>query len=88
MKPHNVIPLDRRAHFNTPQRTDRAVYTVREVAHLLDLSLGSTYNLLRLGEIPAKHLGGRWVIPKQRFHAWLDGEFSEEIRIQFEKGNH
>lgn len=53
-------------------RADRAVYTVPEVARLLSLSLGSTYALLREGEIPARKLGGRWVIPKKRFHAWLD----------------
>lgn len=50
----------------------RAVYSVREVARLLSLSLGSTYALVREGEIPARKLGGRWVIPKKRFHAWLD----------------
>ncbi|MFE7872752.1 helix-turn-helix domain-containing protein [Micromonospora humida] len=50
----------------------RVVYSVREVARLLSLSLGSTYALVREGEIPARKLGGRWVIPKKRFHAWLD----------------
>jgi excisionase family DNA binding protein len=51
---------------------DRAVYTVREVAHLLSLSLGVTYALVRSGEIPARRLGGRWVIPRARFRQWLD----------------
>ncbi|MET7749330.1 helix-turn-helix domain-containing protein [Micromonospora sp. NPDC005367] len=50
----------------------RAVYSVREVARLLSLSLGSTYALVREGEIPARKLGGRWVIPKKRFHEWLN----------------
>lgn len=49
-----------------------AVYKVREVARLLALSLGSTYELVRTGEIPATRLGNRWIIPKSRFHAWLD----------------
>jgi excisionase family DNA binding protein len=52
--------------------TDRAVYTVKEVAHLLSLSLGSTYALVRQGEIPALKMGGRWIVPKKRFHTWLD----------------
>ncbi|MEV4822553.1 helix-turn-helix domain-containing protein [Micromonospora sp. NPDC049274] len=56
----------------------RAVYTVAEVAGLLSLSLGSTYALVREGEIPARKLGGRWVIPKGRFHSWLDGTDAEE----------
>jgi excisionase family DNA binding protein len=51
---------------------DRAVYTVRQVAWLLSLSLGTTYELLRSGEIPATRLGNRWIIPRSRFHAWLD----------------
>ena len=51
---------------------DRAVYTVREVAHLLSLSLGATYALVRAGEIPARRLGARWVIPRARFEQWLD----------------
>lgn len=50
----------------------RAVYTVAEVAAMLSLSLGSTYTLIRAGDIPAKKMGARWVIPKRRFHAWLD----------------
>jgi excisionase family DNA binding protein len=50
-----------------------AVYTVQEVAHLLGLALGGTYTLIREGTIPAIKAGGRWVVPKKRFHAWLDG---------------
>ncbi|MFG1891803.1 helix-turn-helix domain-containing protein [Micromonospora sp. NPDC049051] len=50
----------------------RAVYTVAETAHILSLSLGSTYALVRPGEIPAIKLGGRWLIPKRRLHQWLD----------------
>lgn len=62
---------------DTPRRIvrmndNRAVYSVREVARLLSLSLGSTYALVREGEIPARKLGGRWVIPKKRFHDWLN----------------
>jgi excisionase family DNA binding protein len=59
---NNVIPL----------ATNRAVYTVPEVAQLLSLSKGTTYAMVRRGEIPARKIGDRWVIPKSRFHAWLD----------------
>ncbi|MBM2616866.1 helix-turn-helix domain-containing protein [Actinoplanes sp. LDG1-06] len=48
------------------------VYTVKEVSQILRISLGGTYALIRIGEIPAKKLGGRWVIPKRRFAEWLD----------------
>jgi excisionase family DNA binding protein len=54
-----------------PQSVGRLVYSVKEVAAMLDLSLGATYGAIRLGEIPARKLGNRWVIPKHRFHAWL-----------------
>ncbi|MGH3341417.1 MAG: helix-turn-helix domain-containing protein [Carbonactinosporaceae bacterium] len=64
----NIVPFSPRG----ARHTERAVYTVAEVAELLSLSLGSTYTLVRLGEIPALKLGGRWVIPKRRFHSWLD----------------
>jgi len=55
----------------------RAVYTVRQVAWLLSLSPGTTYELLRAGQIPATQLGSRWIIPRSRFHAWLDSCIEE-----------
>jgi excisionase family DNA binding protein len=51
----------------------RVTYTVAEVAHLLGLSRASTYALIRAGDIPARRMGSRWIIPRRRFHAWLDG---------------
>ncbi|MBM0277506.1 helix-turn-helix domain-containing protein [Micromonospora tarensis] len=79
-----VIPFPQRA---TPTTTTEAggistgrtapvvsaVYTVAETAEILRLSLGSTYALVRSGEIPAIKLGGRWAIPKRRLHQWIDG---------------
>ncbi|MCX5068748.1 helix-turn-helix domain-containing protein [Micromonospora lupini] len=54
-------------------RPVRAVYTVKEVAAMLSLSVSSAYALVRAGQIPAERLGRRWVVPRSRFHAWLDG---------------
>lgn len=54
------------------------VYTVAETASLLTLSLGSTYVLIREGAIPAKKMGGRWIIPKERFHQWLNSLASDD----------
>jgi len=54
------------------QLANRAVYTVVEVAQLLSLSRGTAYALVRDGTIPALRLGSRWVVPRARFHAWLD----------------
>lgn len=72
----NVIDLVSRAHEQAPtpgkQLAGRAVYTVVEVAQLLSLSRGTAYALVRDGTIPALRLGGRWVVPCARLHAWLD----------------
>ena len=76
----NVIDLDawlgsQQTKVEVPEYVlddEPAVYTVREVARLLSLSLSTTYELLRAGEIPATRLGHRWIIPRTRFHAWLD----------------
>jgi excisionase family DNA binding protein len=57
-----------------PHPAGRMVYTVKEVAEMLQLNLGGTYVLIRSGQIPAKKLGNRWVIPIHRFHAWLDAQ--------------
>ena len=54
--------------------TTRLTYTVDEVAYLLSLSRGITYQYVRDGVIPAERLGRRWLVPRKRFHAWLDGQ--------------
>lgn len=58
--------------------TERAVYTVAEVAGLLGLALRNVYPMVQAGEIPARRMGGRWVIPKERFNAWLNGSEAAE----------
>jgi excisionase family DNA binding protein len=72
----NIVALvtGAREHDSTPgkQLVERAVYTVPEVAQLLSLSRGTAYALVRDGTIPALRLGGRWVVPRARFHSWLD----------------
>lgn len=82
----NVIPLtprtQRAGRGPEPATTARpvdsqssgepAVYTVAEAAELLSLALSTAYALVRSGEIPARKLGGRWVIPRRRFHDWID----------------
>ena len=53
--------------------TARLTYTVDEVARLLNLSRGITYQYIRAGLIPAERIGRRWLIPRKRLHDWLDG---------------
>ncbi|MFZ0119333.1 MAG: helix-turn-helix domain-containing protein [Pseudonocardiaceae bacterium] len=75
----NVVALVTRARDrdSVPDK-QRAVYTVVEVAQLLSLSRGTAYALVRDGTIPALRLGNRWVIPRARFHAWLDSPDEEQ----------
>ena len=53
--------------------TRRLTYSVEQVADLLGVSRGVTYQLVRDGIIPAQRVGRRWLIPRKRLHAWLDG---------------
>jgi excisionase family DNA binding protein len=48
-------------------------YSVDEVAALLGVARGVAYEGVRNGSIPATRVGRRWLIPRKRFHAWLDG---------------
>ncbi|MDQ4034104.1 MAG: helix-turn-helix domain-containing protein [Actinomycetota bacterium] len=34
------------------------------------------YELVRQGIIPVKRLGRRWIVPRARFHVWLN-EYSQ-----------
>ena len=47
-------------------------YTVDEVAALLGVARGVAYDNVRSGLIPAVRVGRRWLVPRRRFHAWLD----------------
>lgn len=49
-------------------------YSVEQVAEMLGVARGVAYEQVRSGEIPAIRVGRRWLIPRTRFHAWLDGE--------------
>ncbi|HEX3828053.1 MAG TPA: helix-turn-helix domain-containing protein [Sporichthyaceae bacterium] len=63
------LPTSRRSPTIEP-----AIYTVEEVAELLGVARSTAYELVRDGKIPARRLGGRWVISRARFHAWLDAD--------------
>jgi len=68
----NVIDLTERLPLIARQA--RATYTVPEVAALLGMSRANTYALLASGEIPARRLGSRWIIPRHRFAQWLNDD--------------
>ena len=54
-------------------RTEPLTYSVDEVAALLGIARSVAYECVRNGSIPATRVGRRWLVPRKRFHAWLDG---------------
>jgi excisionase family DNA binding protein len=63
-------------------KIEPAVYTVEEAAELLGVARSTAYELVRDGTIPARRLGGRWVISRARFHAWLDSDADDSLKSQ------
>ena len=55
---------------------DTLTYTVDEVAALLGIARSVAYEAVRNGSIPATRIGRRWLVPRHRFHDWLDGRDS------------
>jgi excisionase family DNA binding protein len=64
------VPSDDPVSLNDVARAD--IYTVREAATRLGIGPGLAYELVRAGQIPAKRLGRRWVVPRELFHTWLN----------------
>lgn len=46
--------------------------TVEELATFLSMSLSHTYEQLYAGNIPAHHLGRKWVISRQQIENWFN----------------
>lgn len=55
---------------------EKMVYTVQEVAGLLNISKSYAYELIKNGTIPVLKLGKRRVVPKEKFNNWINGEKS------------
>ena len=78
MDTRNVITLDGARLDDLPDPVsindlpNLEIYTVPQVAHMLNMTPGTVYQLLRNGTIPARRLGRRWLISRRRFHDWLD----------------
>jgi len=49
-------------------------YSVEDVAAMLGIARGKAYEHVHNGEIPSIRMGRRLLIPRARFHAWLDGQ--------------
>ena len=51
---------------------DKLVYTVSEIAELLGIAKIKAYELAKSKDFPAIQIGRRIIIPKERFHEWLN----------------
>jgi len=49
-------------------------YSVEDVAAMLGIARGKAYEHVRSGEIPSIRMGRRLLVPRARFHAWLNGQ--------------
>jgi len=53
---------------------ERAVYSIQEAAEILGISKSYAYELARNGTLPVLELGRKRVVPKERFHKWINEE--------------
>lgn len=56
------------------------VLSIPEAARRLGICAQSAYVAAARGEIPAKKIGRRWVVPAAAFEQWLGGKASESDR--------
>ena len=56
------------------ERVEKLCYTPHDIMALTGLSKGTVYSALRLGIIPHFRIGKSYIIPKSRFHRWLEEE--------------
>lgn len=54
------------------QQYERATYSIPEAAQIIGIGLSLCRELVKKGEIPAKVLGRRVVVPKKALDQWLE----------------
>ena len=50
---------------------ERLAFSIEEVANALGVSVRHAYSMARTGELPARRLGHRWIVPRAAFDEWL-----------------
>ena len=69
MTPVNETNRDKDMRIENEKRT----YTVKELQEILDVSRPTVYALLKRKEFHSITIGGKHLISKRSFDAWLDG---------------
>lgn len=54
------------------QQFERATYSILEAAQIIGIGISLCRELVKRGEIPAKILGRRVVIPKKALDNWME----------------
>lgn len=58
--------------------SDKRVYSVDEIAGLLNISRGSAYELIKEGLFSTVRIGSAIRVSKKSFDEWLDNQRSQE----------
>jgi len=61
-----------KAGVSMSQQFERATYSIPEAAQIIGIGISLCRKLVKRGEIPAKVLGRRVVIPRKALEKWLE----------------
>ena len=53
-----------------------AVYNVKDIMELLNISRTSTYNLMKTNSFPVVRIGTTIRIPKEPFEEWMNSQYT------------
>ncbi|WP_027883450.1 helix-turn-helix domain-containing protein [Meiothermus rufus] len=62
------------------EKSKKLAYSRKEVAELLGLHVNTIDKYVRLGVLPARKLGSRWLIPASALREWLEGHENNPAR--------
>ena len=48
-----------------------------DISAVLNISIGNAYNLLHREDFPTIHIGKRMVVPRDRFFAWIEKQYTD-----------
>lgn len=64
---------------------EKTTLSVQELAARLGISLPVAYELVKRPDFPSLRIGGRILIPVDRFHQWLDRQTGSDPDQQVEQ---
>ena len=52
------------------------IYEVKDIMRIMRISRNTAYKLIQQEGVPYMRVGGRYKIPAERFHQWLNAQFA------------